>query len=77
MVLLAPADMPGEPGLVDDYAGMVEIGAAGDDSRKLVEECGAVLLESGGFRCDQDGVFFWAVGGFPMGHPFCIEMVIT
>ena len=66
MVLLASADMPGEPGLVDDYVGMVEIGAAGDDSRKLVEECGAVLLEGGWFRCDQDGVFLWAVCGFPL-----------
>lgn len=77
MVFLAPADMPRESGLVDDCPGMFEIGTAGNDSCKLVEECGAVLLEGGWFCCDQDGVFLRTVGGFPTGQPFEDHPVIT
>lgn len=35
MLFLAPADVPGESGLVDDRFRMLEIGTAGDDHGKL------------------------------------------
>lgn len=76
MVFLASADMPRESGLVDDCVGMFEIGTAGDDHRKLVEKCGSVLFEGGGFRRDQNGVFPRTVGGFPAGQPFKDHPVI-
>lgn len=77
MAFLASTDVPRESRLVDDCPGMLEIGTAGDDHRKLIEECGPVLFESGWFRRDQNGVFLWTVGGFPMGHSFKYYPVIT